>query len=271
MVKQFISFFTILIVSVLYSQDKSFVYELKFKPSAEKDSLVKQRFILDINDGKSMFRTFDEKESDSAYIINKIAGPTSFSFKDFKSVSKDLKSKTTRKYIVNFHSLYTITKDENLKWNIKDETKEILGLKSQRADLNYGGRNWIAWFSTEIPLQEGPYIFSGLPGLITEIYDTENNFNFTLIQIKKSNGELYEKEKALDLTWKQYEKLALDYYSDPTREISGKNVGSTININWVDENGQPEIPNFKEMNEHDQKRIRNNNNPIELNHKINYK
>lgn len=78
MVKQFISFFTILIVSVLYSQDKSFVYELKFKPSAEKDSLVKQRFILDINDGKSMFRTFDEKASDSAYIINKIAGPTSF-------------------------------------------------------------------------------------------------------------------------------------------------------------------------------------------------
>ena len=39
---------------------------------------------------------------------------------------------------------------------------------------------------------------------------------------------------------------------------------------WQDENGNEFTPNFKEWNEKKQKEIRDNNNPIELNHKIEY-
>ena len=38
-----------------------------------------------------------------------------------------------------------------------------------------------------------------------------------------------------------------------------------------DENGNVIVPDFKEWTEHEQKKIRENNNPIELNHKIDYK
>ncbi|MCQ4035918.1 hypothetical protein [Kaistella montana] len=41
-------------------------------------------------------------------------------------------------------------------------------------------------------------------------------------------------------------------------------------IKWQDENGKVFTPNFKEMNEREQKQIRENNNPVELNHKITY-
>ena len=41
-------------------------------------------------------------------------------------------------------------------------------------------------------------------------------------------------------------------------------------IKWQDQNGKVFTPNFKEMNEREQKQIRENNNPVELNHKIAY-
>lgn len=271
MFKQFVIILTLFAFCFISSQNKSFVYELKFKPNTTKDSLITGKFVLDINDGKSMFRPSKEKEADSTFHATKKLSFMSTSFKDSKSVFKDLKTKETKKFVSNFQKLFSIKIDEHLIWKIQNETKVILGMKAQKATTTYGGRNWIAWFTNEIPLQEGPYVFHDLPGLITEIKDTQDDYSFSLVQIKNSDGKLYEKEKALPISWKQYAKLALDYYSDPTREINGKNAGSTVMITkWQDEKGNEFTPNFKEMNEREQKQIRENNNPIELNQKINY-
>ncbi|MGV4529341.1 GLPGLI family protein [Ornithobacterium rhinotracheale] len=57
--------------------------------------------------------------------------------------------------------------------------KEILGYAVQKATTQYGGRNWVAWFAKDIPFAYGPYIFGGLPGLILEVYDTEDEHHFT--------------------------------------------------------------------------------------------
>ena len=37
-------------------------------------------------------------------------------------------------------------------WNIEDQYKEILGFKCQKASIHYAGRDFIAWYSEEIPL-----------------------------------------------------------------------------------------------------------------------
>ncbi len=272
MFKQFIILISVFAFTYLFSQNKSFVYELKYKPNPSKDSIANEKYILDINEGKSVFRTLRDKKTDSTFHTGRNHNFMSTSLKDYNAVSKDLKLKETKKFIHNFQKVFSIKIDEELNWKIENETKDILGMKAQKATTTYGGRNWIAYFTNEIPLQEGPYVFSGLPGLITEIYDTQNDYVFSLIQIKNSDGNLYEKVKALPVSWKQYEKLALDFFTDPTREISGKNSGSSVMITkWVDEKGNEFTPNFKEMNEREQKIIRENNNPIELNHKINYR
>lgn len=272
MIKSIFSLLVFSVCSLTFAQNKSFVYELKYKPNRTKDSIATEKFVLDINNGESMFRTVEDRKSDSVYHVSKGFNFMTTSFKDFKSVYKNLKVKETKKYVNNFQKLFSIKITEDLTWKIEDETKFILGMKSQKATTSYGGREWIAWFTNEIPLQEGPYVFQGLPGLVTEIYDVKNDFHFSLIQIKNAEGHLYMKEKALPISWKQHEKLALDYFSDPTREINGKNSGSTFSVTkWVDEKGNEMIPNFKEMNEREQRIIRLNNNPIELNHKIMYK
>ena len=262
----------LIMISFAFGQNKSFIYELHFKPNPAKDSTAKENFILDINGNRSMFRTVEDKKQDSTYYSGSNSTFMSTSFKDLLAVSKDLEKKETYKFIIDFQKLFTIKVEDELDWKIENDIKEISGMKMQKAMTTYGGRKWIAWFTNEIPLHEGPYIFHGLPGLITEVSDVENNFHFSLIQVKNSGGKLYEKGKSLSITWKQFEKLALDYYADPTREINGKSNGNGMfMVKWQDENGNEFTPNFKEMNDVERKAIRQNNNPIEVDHKILYK
>jgi GLPGLI family protein len=46
---------------------------------------------------------------------------------------------------------------------ISSEKRKIGDFDCQRAELDYGGRKWIAWFAAEIPFQDVPYVFHGLP------------------------------------------------------------------------------------------------------------
>lgn len=67
---------------------------------------------------------------------------------------------------------------EKPEWEIGDDTKTILGYECIEATSIYRGRRWTAWFTTDIPIQEGPWKLCGLPGLILEAYDTEKNYHF---------------------------------------------------------------------------------------------
>ena len=51
------------------------------------------------------------------------------------------------------------------------------------------GRKWTAWFTTEIPIQDGPYKFRGLPGLIVKIEDETKSHCFALNGIKNLTPE----------------------------------------------------------------------------------
>ena len=42
-------------------------------------------------------------------------------------------------------------------WQILSETKELLGYSCQLATCDFRGRQWYAWFSTDIPVNEGPW------------------------------------------------------------------------------------------------------------------
>lgn len=63
-------------------------------------------------------------------------------------------------------------------WEILDETKTVLGYECIKAVTNYRGRRWIAWFTPEIPVQEGPWKLCGLPGLILEACDAARDYVF---------------------------------------------------------------------------------------------
>lgn len=70
-------------------------------------------------------------------------------------------------------------------WILADDTSTIMGYKCQKAEGYFRGRNYIAWFANDIPVNSGPYKFYGLPGLILKIYDLQKNFDFECVGIEK--------------------------------------------------------------------------------------
>ncbi|MEO6820119.1 MAG: GLPGLI family protein, partial [Ginsengibacter sp.] len=65
-------------------------------------------------------------------------------------------------------STYTIA------WNISNDTMSFEGIHCQKAAAHFKGRNWIAWYATELPFQSGPWKLNGLPGLIIDAHDDKN-------------------------------------------------------------------------------------------------
>lgn len=63
-------------------------------------------------------------------------------------------------------------------WEIGDSIKTVLGYECVKATTNYRGRTWIAWFTPEIPIQDGPWKLCGLPGLILEAHDANGDYIF---------------------------------------------------------------------------------------------
>lgn len=74
-------------------------------------------------------------------------------------------------------------------WKLLNETKVINTIPCQKAEVSFKGRDWTAWYTTEIPFPYGPYKFSGLPGLIVKITDEKGDYDFELVK-SVSNSEL---------------------------------------------------------------------------------
>lgn len=71
-----------------------------------------------------------------------------------------------------------------IQWEFTDDSKMIEQYMALKATTSFGGRDYEAWFTLEVPINDGPYVFSGLPGLILELYDTEKDYHFNLASIQ---------------------------------------------------------------------------------------
>ncbi|GHU72365.1 hypothetical protein FACS189413_15350 [Bacteroidia bacterium] len=77
----------------------------------------------------------------------------------------------------------------DISWEIYEDTLSIISYLCQKATCSFRGRNYTAWFCPDIPINNGPWKFGGLPGLILKIYDEQNDYVFECIDIKQyQNG-----------------------------------------------------------------------------------
>ena len=75
---------------------------------------------------------------------------------------------------------------EEMTWVIGDSTTNILGYECIKAETEYHGRHWEAWFTPEIPVSFGPWKLRGLPGLILNA-NAGKGFEFTATGIQSSD------------------------------------------------------------------------------------
>jgi GLPGLI family protein len=116
----------------------------------------------------------------------------------------------TRDYV--FTKPYLIKeKDIRLAWIITTEKKKIGGYLATRATTEFRGRKYECWFTADIPLNTGPWKLSGLPGLILEANDVENEIGFQLIKIRThpadSRLEINAAGILKTITWDEFRTL----------------------------------------------------------------
>lgn len=80
--------------------------------------------------------------------------------------------------------------EENIDWQLGDSTKLILNYECQMAEAYYHGRHWTAWFTPEIPIQNGPWKLGGLPGLILEASESTGQHSFTVREMEAVSKEM---------------------------------------------------------------------------------
>jgi len=107
-------------------------------------------------------------------------------------VYKDYKEeKITVRDNISMHGFYY---DDELKpqdWAILGDTMTVLDYPCQKAICSWRGRDWEAWFAPDIPINEGPFKFYGLPGLIMKLEDTESHYSFNMIGLQQVNEPMY--------------------------------------------------------------------------------
>ena len=85
-----------------------------------------------------------------------------------------------------------------MKWTVVgDSTAMILGYECFKAETDYHGRHWTAWFTPEIPIKEGPWKLHGLEGMILKA-EANGGFLFVATGIELTDTqvpEIYSREK----------------------------------------------------------------------------
>lgn len=73
---------------------------------------------------------------------------------------------------------------EPLVWSLQSDEMTFLGYVCQKAASSFRGRNYIAYYSSDIPVLEGPWKFTGLPGLILKVASEDGQIAFEAISIE---------------------------------------------------------------------------------------
>ncbi|PXW09485.1 GLPGLI family protein [Chryseobacterium sp. CBTAP 102] len=266
--------FILLGTVMFFSQNNRFIYEVKYKKDSTSKDITRENYYLDITKEDIAYYNRLNYISDSVFTatgrtpINRL---TSFLLK-----KKDDNIYQNYEYIgdVNF---YKISEEARQQWTITDSIKIADNLSLQKATTEFGGRNWIAWFTKDIPMPYGPYKFSGLPGLIMELYDTKKNYYFNVIKSEKIPDDYQRNSlnnyipRAIPVTQKDLNKLRLDLYSNPFKYVLNGNLTIPEGKKLLLEDGTVlSKEQLKPAEANERKKLKAFNNPIELDKAVKY-
>jgi len=272
-----------------------FFYDYKFIPdSTDKANVLKEIMLLDIDKSGSKYYGQEKFIADSTsqadlerqlklspnnISISRNDKPGMISYK----VTKQYPDFKTHLFTRISNDSYKIEEDKKPEWKTLPEKQKIGEYNAQKATTKYGGREWTAWFSTDLPFQDGPYKFYGLPGLIVKIEDKTGSHSLTLVG-NKTIQTTTEKEmnlpqgvqlygmggKDIEINKAQFKKAWKAYKSDPTknmREMMSKNSDTNKIVFKTKTADGREIsdPNqvFREMEKKAKEGFKKNNNSIE--------
>ncbi|MDN3595417.1 GLPGLI family protein [Zunongwangia endophytica] len=260
----FILVFILCLENVVAQNSYSYkaTYQLEYQEdSTDENSIKTEKGVLYLGKDHSRYSSLGKAVKDS---LENMPNPKGMTMGEYNQMT-DFDYTIYKDYQDNEITLaekvfqYEFKYQQDLKqidWEIQPENKEILGFSVQKATGAFAGRKYIAWFAPELPFSDGPYKFSGLPGLIVGISDFRDDYHFTLTgfqELEKPVNKLLNLDSYKAVSQKELDRVRDDYNRDPigTMEKAG------IRFGWSEED---EAKQKKELT----KKYKRRNNPIEL-------
>ncbi|MEY8758386.1 GLPGLI family protein [Chryseobacterium tongliaoense] len=287
--KKIFQFLGIALIGIANAQSSGnrFFYELTYKPHKDSVKFEKEMMILDIEDKRSVYQSYELVMIDSIsnkMILNAQKTDVMLDFNKIpvskiKFTHRIFKSLPVKEIIYSdqiFSNTYYYHEIPELIWQINNEKEKIGTYDTQKAFLNYGGRKWTAWFTTEIPIQDGPYKFYGLPGLIVKIEDEGKNYSWELKgnrKIDHMQDVLYLDKlnkqtginKSKELSKEKFTELYENYKKDPFADI--RRMASQLPADIKMPDGSSITESMREANKKLKEELNRTNNSIEVNFK----
>ena len=204
--------FSFTLLNAQKSSNNSYSIEYEFVTTLGKT--FKNNAVLKCNAKQSIYllNKFQEKDQD---IIDE--NDDTVIHKNFKSIDSYISINLISKTIYSTGNvddkIYKVNETfPKMNWELsekKEDTKKINNYLCNKATLKFRGRYYVAWYTTKIPISFGPWKFTGLPGLILEIYDTTKTYRWTATKIKfpvteKIDFEIVKKIKLSEITLKEF-------------------------------------------------------------------
>lgn len=93
-------------------------------------------------------------------------------------------------------------KASKIKWTLLSEVKNIGNYNCRLATVTIDGDTIYAWYTTQIPFDEGPFKFKGLPGLILEVYNKSGTMEIEATNVAMKNVPIVRMNEALQVSLK---------------------------------------------------------------------
>lgn len=212
--------FNLIISALIYAQgnnnkvlEAEFTYLVKAKIDKTIPHIHEEVFLLQVLQDKAFFVSENLVKADSlrksdifkAIAVAPKGGPIHIVASDTPKTKfryTIVQSNDNIEYLENIDAkLYSYQEPVIKDWKLSEETQVVNTLHCKKATLHYKGRNWTAWYASEIPLPYGPYKFTSLPGLIVKMDSEDGAFSFQLIESKPKNKL---KGKELSILDKRY-------------------------------------------------------------------
>lgn len=71
-----------------------------------------------------------------------------------------------------------------MKWRFTGEKKQVGPYPCRSAQTAFRGREYVAWYTDELPITHGPWKFAGLPGAIVEVESADRIIQFSLVKVE---------------------------------------------------------------------------------------
>ncbi|MEZ7516460.1 GLPGLI family protein [Flavobacterium frigidarium] len=128
-------------------------------------------------------------------------------------------------YLVN-EEVLCVEKFPVMQWQLMSEKKLISNFLCSKAITHFRGRNYIAWFAIELPIQIGPWKFNNLPGAILQVYDETNNYSWSTTKISTN---LEDENFKID---KNLKKISLQNYIEQDEKLK-KEISNTALLKFI--------------------------------------